>query len=65
MAVAGAQQKCGARTKSTGRPCKNAVMKGTSRCRKHQGEWSPQGVLDRRQRELDDAKRKLAKARRK
>ncbi|MBB4889322.1 hypothetical protein [Streptomyces netropsis] len=40
-------------------------MKGTSRCRKHQGEWSPQGVLDRRQRELDDAKRKLAKARRK
>ncbi|MEU1309372.1 hypothetical protein ABZ419_10825 [Streptomyces cinnamoneus] len=40
-------------------------MKGTSRCRKHQGKWSAQGVLDRRQRELDEAKKKLVKAHRK
>lgn len=65
MAVAGGRQKCGAQTKTTGRPCKATVMKGTSRCRKHQGKWSAQGVLDRRQRELDEAKKKLVKAHRK
>ncbi|MFG2182005.1 hypothetical protein ACGFLS_25265 [Streptomyces abikoensis] len=40
-------------------------MKGTSRCRAHQGEWSALGVLDRRERELKEAKRKLAKSRKK
>ncbi|GGP36395.1 hypothetical protein GCM10010214_06590 [Streptomyces abikoensis] len=60
-----AGQKCGARTKTTGRPCEGTVVKGTSRCRKHQGEWSALGVLDRRERELKEAKRKQAKSRKK
>lgn len=36
------QGKCGWPT-SAGRRCENKTMKGTSRCYRHQGEWTSRG----------------------
>lgn len=58
-------QRCGWRTKTTGKPCKRAVTPGTSRCWRHQGKWTAAGKVQSLQEELKEAKRKLAKSRRK
>lgn len=64
MRVAKVPQRCGWRT-AAGKPCKLPVKRGTSRCWRHQGEWSAGGQMQRIQRELREAKEKLSKMRKK
>ncbi|GHC33036.1 hypothetical protein GCM10010507_01740 [Streptomyces cinnamoneus] len=57
-------QRCGWRTKA-GKPCTLRVSPGTSRCWRHQGEWTGPGKVRRIEEELKKAKQELAKSRRK
>ncbi|GHG48641.1 hypothetical protein GCM10018779_07010 [Streptomyces griseocarneus] len=64
MRVAKVPQRCGART-GAGKPCRLPVRRGTSRCWRHQGEWTAGGRLLLLQKELKEAKEKLIKSRKK
>lgn len=54
--------KCGAPTKAGGR-CQRPVVTGTSRCPVHQGPWSSYGVVQRKEKEAKEKKRKIRKKR--